>query len=179
MQWPYLLLGLSLLVVSISSIFLTYYVWQRQNTSSAVVAQELKHQNLLLEILVAIARVAAEQPVRETTLEYALDVVAHLTGAEQGVLFLTGERSMVTYNMPALERQPPPPTQHHINQTLDTGLTGWVVEHRQAAIIDDTTGDQRWHPWPDVQSDPWRSALAVPIINGTGGNCSGLRYDSS
>ena len=47
-------------------------------------------------------------------------------------------------------------------------MTGWVVENRQGTIVDDTTGDNRWHPWPDDQSDSCRSALAVPIIYQSG-----------
>jgi signal transduction histidine kinase/putative methionine-R-sulfoxide reductase with GAF domain len=44
------------------------------------------------------------------------------------------------------------------------GLTGWVVKHRQMAVIDDVATDPRWifaH-----QGEPPRSGVSVPLFNG-------------
>jgi GAF domain-containing protein len=44
------------------------------------------------------------------------------------------------------------------------GLTGWVVRHRQMAVVDDVTTDPRW--FLAVQGGPPRSAVSVPLISG-------------
>lgn len=42
------------------------------------------------------------------------------------------------------------------------GLVGWVLKHRQSAIVPDVNSDPRWIPIPDNT----RSVLAVPIMAG-------------
>jgi GAF domain-containing protein len=56
-----------------------------------------------------------------------------------------------------------------INQladTLQSGLAGWVIEHRQAALIENTLNDPRWLPrtW-DQDTDTPRSAVSVPLMD--------------
>jgi PAS domain S-box-containing protein len=46
-----------------------------------------------------------------------------------------------------------------------TGLTGWVVQHRQPALIDDVTQDSRWL-MVQGKDDDVRSALSVPLLSG-------------
>lgn len=50
-----------------------------------------------------------------------------------------------------------------IDDVLAGGLAGWVVRHKEAAIIADTAQDPRWLSFPD-DPEPPRSAMAVPLI---------------
>ncbi len=49
---------------------------------------------------------------------------------------------------------------------MDQGLAGWVARHRQAALIADTSLDDRWLKLPDRPVN-LRSALSVPILSGS------------
>jgi PAS domain S-box-containing protein len=49
----------------------------------------------------------------------------------------------------------------------DEGLAGWVVEHREAAIVPDIRRDPRWIE-PQEKEREYRSALAVPLMSGGG-----------
>jgi PAS domain S-box-containing protein len=45
------------------------------------------------------------------------------------------------------------------------GLAGWVIEHREAAIVPDVRQDPRWLERQDTKRE-YRSALAVPLLAG-------------
>jgi PAS domain S-box-containing protein len=50
-----------------------------------------------------------------------------------------------------------------VSRVLDEGFAGWVVRHKQGAIIDDTKQDDRWIIFEDDTFDA-RSALCVPFL---------------
>jgi PAS domain S-box-containing protein len=51
-----------------------------------------------------------------------------------------------------------------IKASLQHGLTGWVKQHREAALIPDTSVDERWYPDDNLPGlANARSAVAVPI----------------
>jgi GAF domain-containing protein len=49
---------------------------------------------------------------------------------------------------------------------LQQGLAGWVIKHRQPALVMNTNVDPRWlrRTW-DEHEDRSRSALAIPLIS--------------
>jgi PAS domain S-box-containing protein len=47
----------------------------------------------------------------------------------------------------------------------DQGLAGWVITNRQSVVISDLLDDPRWEQ-PNGESEPYRSALAVPLMMG-------------
>ncbi|MGH2522792.1 MAG: GAF domain-containing protein, partial [Anaerolineales bacterium] len=48
--------------------------------------------------------------------------------------------------------------------TLDNGLAGWVVRHRQPALVRDTLQDPRWNRRPDDEQQGAKSAICVPLL---------------
>jgi PAS domain S-box-containing protein len=57
-------------------------------------------------------------------------------------------------------------TTRQLRETLDRGLAGWVIHNRRAALVPDTSMDERWLRRPDdgaEQSGP-KSAVCVPLI---------------
>jgi len=127
---------------------------------------ELRAQKQLFESLVAVARATAEQPTLEATLQNALDVAATLTGAESASLFLLDKTGAVTHSILARDAQTMTPKQRQdiITRVMGEGLAGWVARHRQAAVITDTSLDERWISLPD-EPYPVRSALVVPLLS--------------
>lgn len=124
----------------------------------------LRAQMQLYEGLVAVARATAEQPTLEATLQNALDVMATLTRAEYGSLFLLDETGAVTPSFVALGGTRTPEQQEGASLAMEKGLAGWVVRHRQVALVDDTAADGRWLQL--ASSHTTGSALAVPIASG-------------
>jgi PAS domain S-box-containing protein len=126
----------------------------------------LRTQKQLFEGLVAVARATAERPTLEDTPRNALAVAAALTGAGYGTLFLLDEDGHVASNLlirgeERLEQSP-----ETVSRIMDEGLAGWVVRHRQTALIPDTLDDERWLWFPDTYSAV-RSVLAMPIVSGS------------
>jgi signal transduction histidine kinase len=56
-----------------------------------------------------------------------------------------------------------PVTEQVVAQILDKGLAGWVVQHKEGAIVFDTRGDERWLALNDDHLAT-RSAIAVPLL---------------
>jgi len=60
--------------------------------------------------------------------------------------------------------------QNHTTQrllaTLDLGLAGWVVRYRQAALVGNTSQDERWmqRVYPDGPPETPKSAVSAPLI---------------
>ena len=57
-----------------------------------------------------------------------------------------------------------PPASQDLSEIMKQGLAGWVVEHRQAALLLNTIGDPRWlrRPWENEAAA--RSAISVPLM---------------
>jgi NtrC-family two-component system sensor histidine kinase KinB len=142
-----------------------YEAAQRELVERKQAEAELRAQKQLFENVVAVARATAERPTLEATLQNVLDVTTKLTGAEYGDLLLLSPSGVVTHyilppSVAASERR-----QDLIASMMDKGLAGWVARHRQAALIADTSQDERWLVLPDNLYNVC-SALSVPILSG-------------
>ena len=126
----------------------------------------LKAQKKLSESLVAMARAAAKHPSLKSTLQNVLDMSAALTEAENGSIFLLDGEKVVTHSILARGKTKSVKQRDIVNKVMDEGLAGWVVQHRQPALISDTHQDDRWVMLPDAPY-PVRSAMAVPIVSGS------------
>ncbi len=131
----------------------------------------LKVKSKLFENFAAMAHsccrapTAAEWTELKDTLQKTLQFSIELTRADKGRLVLLDSNGVVsdTINRPADNG-----LKHHprlIGRVLDKGLSGWVSDHRQVGLINDTTNDDRWVARPH-QPQSVRSALAVPILKG-------------
>jgi PAS domain S-box-containing protein len=141
-----------------------YEAAQRELAERKRAEAELRTQKQLFENLVSMARATAERPTLEATLHNALDVSVTLTGAEQGDLFLTDASGAITSRV-LVSDLVPEQRQAILERVMDQGLAGWVVRHHQAALIADTSLDDRWLKLPDRPVN-MRSALSVPILSG-------------
>lgn len=58
-----------------------------------------------------------------------------------------------------------PAAKEQLNDIVEHGLAGWVVENRQAALVTNTADDPRWlrRDWDAPNQTP-RSALSVPLL---------------
>ncbi len=125
----------------------------------------LDSNNLLLTWM-EIAYSAAEESLLKESLDRALETFVKLTDADTGSLFLLDQHKVVTHSILTCEETTSDERVQLIGKVLDDGLAGWVVHHRQIALVTDTNQDQRWITLPN-QPYSARSALCFPIIRGT------------
>ncbi len=118
------------------------------------------------ESLVAMARATAKLPSLEATLRSAVNMAATLTRAEDGSMFLLDGAGVVTRSVLARGEATLAQRQDIVQDVMRRGLAGWVAQHRQPALVYDTSRDDRWVALPNAPYTA-RSALAVPIVSGS------------
>jgi len=120
-------------------------------------------QNKLFENLIEMARSSSKQEMLKTTMQKTLEVAAGLSGAEKGSLFLLNEDGVVTDSILTRGETTSEKRLFLIGRVLDRGLAGWVREHLEVGLVEDSKTDIRWLTFPD---EPYavRSVLAVPIL---------------
>ena len=121
-------------------------------------------QSRLLENFVSLARASGKEEKLNSILQQTLEVFVGLTGAEKGSLFLLNRNGVVIESILTRADATPEQRSQLIGRVLDKGLAGWVRQHRQVGLIEDTQSDDRWLDLPD-QPYTVRSALAVPILS--------------
>ena len=132
-------------------------------TDSRKAAQELANQKQLFETLVEIAHVVTQTPELKETLQSTLNIAVDTTAADRGSLFLFDEEQRITHSVlswPNLETS----QQARVETAVfKEGLAGWVLEHKQPALIHDTAQDDRWL---QLERQPYEagSVLAVPVL---------------
>ena len=123
-------------------------------------AGELRVARDRAETLYHIARALSVTLDERQVLEQTLALVAQATGAERGGIMLNepgGERLAFRTT---LDRQRAGAVQ---GLERGQGLAGWVMQHRQLAIVPDTTRDPRWQVRSAYDTRA-RSVLAVPLL---------------
>lgn len=135
-------------------------ITERKQAEADAIARQRLFANL-----VAVARATAEGPSLPATLQNALDVATALTRAEFGSVFLLDGDGRVTDSILARGKTRPGSQRQIVGRVMDKGLAGWVVRHRQMALVNDTIDDERWLTLPN-QPYTARSVLVVPITSG-------------
>jgi PAS domain S-box-containing protein len=118
-----------------------------------------------LDLLYAISRELAAQLDLREVLKRVLQLTMTNVNAPSGSIIVLDERGEVSEGALAYDGKVHEHTAQQLADTYERGLAGWVVEHRQAALISSTRDDPRWLRRPDQKSDgDSRSAISVPLI---------------
>ncbi len=120
----------------------------------------------LLELLIQINReVAAALDLRTVLQRLVFAAMQHVGGERGSIIVLDDTGSPVdatiVYGKSLLEN-----STKQLRDTVERGLAGWVIRHRKAALVPDTSMDERWLRRPDDAFDRSgsKSALCVPLI---------------
>ena len=120
----------------------------------------------MLELLIQINREVAAALDLRTVLQRLLFAAMQNVGGERGSIVVmddTGKAidATIVYGKTFHEH-----TTQQLGETVDRGLAGWVVRHRKAALIPDTSLDERWlHRHDDANDQSGaKSALCVPLL---------------
>lgn len=118
-----------------------------------------------LELLYRISReLAAHLDLREL-LQRILRLTLENVGAPSGSILVLDEHGAVTEGALAFGGKVHDHTADQLADTFERGLAGWVVEHRQPALVRSTRDDPRWLRRPEEEgSAESRSAVSVPLI---------------
>ena len=120
----------------------------------------------LLELLIKINReVAAAQDLRTVLKRLVRAAIQHV-GGERGTIVVlddTGKPLDATF---VYGSQLHEHIAGQLRETVERGLAGWVIRHRKAALVPDTSLDERWLRRPDDAMDRSgsKSAVCVPLI---------------
>ncbi len=124
------------------------------------------HTGALLELLIQVNReVAAALDLRTVLQRLVLAAMQHVGGERASIIVLddTGKPidATIVYGTSLHEH-----TARQLRETVDRGLAGWVIRHRKAALVPDTSMDERWLRRPDDALDRSgsKAALCVPLL---------------
>lgn len=122
---------------------------------------QAEQERELLHTLYAVSNHLATSLDPDWVLSNALELSISATDARDGSIFLLPAPGTTA---PRILRRALSGAEADqvIGEVLAGGLAGWVVRHKEGAIIADTTRDPRWLSLPNDPS-PAGSALAVPL----------------
>jgi GAF domain-containing protein len=101
-----------------------------------------------------------------TLLSQYLDFLVRGIGASSGSLIILDDEGQILDAALAYRGEIHSPMVNQVAEVVEQGLAGWVVEHGQHALIEDTLEDSRWikRPW-DQDNGSRRSALSIPLMD--------------
>src|SRR3990172_7221187 len=85
-------------------------------------------------------------------------------GVTSGSMLLVNEQDEVSETVVAYNGRIESYSTENLSEAYKGSLAGWVLEHRQPAIVTNTQADERWlwRAWDEIHGT--RSALSVPML---------------
>lgn len=119
-----------------------------------------------LELLYHISRELATVLELHTVLERIVYLSMQTTGAISGSIIVMDDSGRPMESAIIAGGEVQEQTTPRLQVTLEKGLAGWVVRNRQAALIPDTSEDERWmlQLYDVVEKTEPKSAVCAPIL---------------
>jgi PAS domain S-box-containing protein len=120
----------------------------------------------LLELLVRVSREVAAALDLRTVLQRLLFAAIQYVGGERGSIVVMDDTGKPVDATIVYGRQFHEHTTQQLRETVEKGLAGWVVQNRKAALVPDTSKDDRWLRREDdsVEKSGAKSAICVPLM---------------
>ncbi len=116
-----------------------------------------------VELLYDISRKLSSSLDLDQVLSDILALTVPSVRAAKGSIVVLDESGRACRQILARKGLAPPVAEQMVAQVLDKGLAGWVVKHKEGAIVFDTREDERWLVL-DENHRATRSAIAVPLL---------------
>ena len=120
----------------------------------------------LLELLIQVNREVAAALDLRTVLQRLLLAATQNVGGERGSIIVVDDNgkpidATIIYGKNLREH-----ITQQLKETVDRGLAGWVIQHRKAVLVPDTSQDERWIRRADDALDQSgaKSAICVPLL---------------
>lgn len=119
-----------------------------------------------LDILQNISQEFAAKFDLHNMLRRILQLTLQSVGAASGSIVVLDDTGNIVDGALAYAGQVHDKQTGELRDIFEHGLAGWVVENRQAALIDNTRDDPRWlqRKWEQTEVNNSRSALSVPLM---------------
>jgi succinoglycan biosynthesis transport protein ExoP len=127
-----------------------------------------KRTQASLELLNAISQLLANELNLRDQWKGILQLTVQRMSASSGGLIVLDGRGAVVDGAVAYKGKIRTSVTAQLTQTAEQGLAGWVIEHRQGALVQDTAQDPRWLQRSWEGQSPSRSAISVPLITSQG-----------
>ncbi|MGE5252167.1 MAG: GAF domain-containing protein, partial [Bacteroidota bacterium] len=124
------------------------------------------HNRVLLELLIGVSREVATALDLRTVLQRLLFSSIENVGAERGSIVVMDDSGKPIDAAIVYESLLHEHTAQQLRETIERGLAGWVVRHRKAVLVPDTSKDERWLRREDdaVEKSGAKSAICVPLL---------------
>ncbi|MGQ9888236.1 MAG: ATP-binding protein [Aggregatilineales bacterium] len=99
----------------------------------------------------------------DQVIERVIQLTSEAVGAARASLILRDDSGIDWEHTLLARNLDPRQSVIAVSAVFDEGLAGWVVRHRQGAVVFDTQQDSRWRTLPD-DNRTVRSALCVPFM---------------
>jgi PAS domain S-box-containing protein len=119
-----------------------------------------------LEFLYEVSRELASALELRTVLQRILFQSLKYVGGERASIVVLDDNGKAIDSAIVYGRKIHDHTTQQLRETVERGLAGWVVRHRQPAWIPDTSRDERWLRRPDdaIDRSGAKAALCVPLM---------------
>lgn len=119
-----------------------------------------------LELLLNISRQLATSLDLKTVLDKVLSLSIDNVDAERGTLIVLDDNQLPVNAAIVYNGEVHKYTIEQLQDVLEHGLAGWVLTHKKAVLITDTSQDDRWVQRPDDSIDRTgpKSAICVPML---------------
>jgi two-component system, NtrC family, sensor histidine kinase KinB len=128
--------------------------------------QEQDRTKALLELLYNVSREVATALDLRTVLQRVLYEVMQNVGGERCSIVVLDDAGKAVDATIVYGKEFHEHTTQQLRDTMERGLAGWVIRNRKAALILDTSKDERWLMRPDDAMDKSgvKSAICVPLL---------------
>ncbi|OGO61403.1 MAG: hypothetical protein A2029_15375 [Chloroflexi bacterium RBG_19FT_COMBO_47_9] len=119
-----------------------------------------------LELLYHISRELSSALDLRTVLERVLFLSMQNVGAINGSIIVLDDNGAPVDSAIVAGKTLHNHTTKRLRETLEKGLSGWVVRERQLALVENTNIDDRWMPrqYDDDEKQLPKSAVSVPLL---------------
>ncbi|NWF65294.1 MAG: GAF domain-containing protein [Chloroflexi bacterium] len=121
----------------------------------------------LLELLVKVSREVAMALDLRTVLQRVLFACIQYVGGERGSVVVMDDSGKPVDATIVYGQQFHDHTTQQLRETVERGLAGWVIQNRKAALVPDTSKDERWLRRADDANEKSgaKSAICVPLTS--------------
>jgi NtrC-family two-component system sensor histidine kinase KinB len=119
-----------------------------------------------LALMYSISRELTAQLDLRELLQRILQLTLQAVGSASGSILVLDELGQASEGAIAFEGKVHDHSMEQLRDTFEHGLAGWVVENREAVLIEDTRKDKRWLRKPDEEESESTSAISVPLLAG-------------
>lgn len=118
-------------------------------------------QNLRYQQLFVLGQAITSEMNMDALFQLIMDQTNQIMSTERSTIFLADEQNMELWSLVATGMGKNEIRIHH-----DSGVAGWVYQHRKPLIINDPYNDSRFNLGVDKQSGfVTRTILCVPVVN--------------